>query len=65
MEKIKKLTIGGEGRLLESSKNEVINLMKNIEFTETENIIKHKNLLPHIKNSKKILTFRDIETEKK
>ena len=28
------------------------------------NIIKHKNLLSHIKMGKEILTFDDIETEK-
>ena len=30
-----------------------------------QNIIKHKNVLPRIKMSKEVLTFRDIEIEKK
>ena len=39
--------------------------MQNINLTEKKrNIIKHKNLLSHIKMSKKILMFGDIETEK-
>ena len=30
-----------------------------------QNITKHKNVLPRIKMSKEVLTFRDIEIEKK
>ena len=47
------------------SKSEAINVMQNINLTEKKrNIIKHKNLLSHIKMSEKILMFGDIETEK-
>ena len=45
-------------------KNEAINLMQNADLTGKKwNIIKHKNLLSHIKNRKE--TFGDIEIEKK
>ena len=40
------------------SKNETINVMKNINFTEKA---KHKYLLSHIKIGKEISTFGDIE----
>ena len=37
------------------SKNEAINLMQNVDLTEKkQNIIKHKNLLSHIKMDKEI-----------
>ena len=40
--------------------------MQNADLTGKKwNIIKHKNLLSHIKNSKEILTFGDIEIKKK
>ena len=39
--------------------------MKNIDLTEKkQNIIKDKSLLSHIKMSKEILTFVEIEIEK-
>ena len=44
------------------SKNETINVMKNINFTEKA---KHKHLLLHIKIGKEISTFGDIEIKKK
>ena len=48
------------------SKNETINLMQNADLTEKKrSIIKHENLLSHIKIGKEILTFEDIETKKK
>ena len=48
------------------SKNEAINLMQNADLTEKKwNIIKHKNLLSRIKMGEEILTFGDIEIEKK
>ena len=43
------------------SKNETINIMENTNLTEK----KHKNLLSHVKLSKEILTFRNIEIKKK
>ena len=46
------------------SKDEAINLMQNADLTEKVNIIKHKNLLPHIKMGKEILTSGDNEIEK-
>ena len=46
------------------SKNEAINLMQNTDLTKKPNIIKHKNLLSHVKMGKEILTFGDIEIEK-
>ena len=45
------------------SKNEAINLMKNLDFNK-KNIKKHKNLLTVVKLGKEILTFRNIEIEK-
>ena len=33
-------------------------------MTEKQNIIKHKNVLPHIKLGKEISAFGDIEIEK-
>ena len=46
------------------SKSESI--MQNADLTERKwKIIKHKNLLSHIKMGKEILTFGDIEIEKK
>ena len=53
------------------SKNKTINLMQNADLTELEqniikqNIMKHKNLLSYIKMGKEILTFDNIEIEKK
>ena len=44
------------------SKNEAINLMKNLDFNK-KNIKKHKNLLTVVKLGKEILTFRNIEIE--
>ena len=41
------------------SKNEAINLMKNLDFNK-KNIKKHKNLLTVVKLGKEILTFRNI-----
>ena len=39
--------------------------MQNADFTKKkQNIIKHKNLLPHIKIGKEILTFEDIQIKK-
>ena len=39
--------------------------MQNADLTEKkQNIIKHKNLLSHIKTGKEIVTFEDIEIEK-
>ena len=47
------------------SKCEAINLIQNIDLTEKKwNIIKHKNLLSHIKMGKDILTFGDVEIKK-
>ena len=44
------------------SNHEVINLMQNADLTEKKwSIIKHKNLLLHIKMGKEILTFGGIE----
>ena len=49
----------------EISKSEAIMLMGSINVTEKKrNIIKHKNLLSHIKMSKQILTFGDTEIKK-
>ena len=45
------------------SKNEAINLMKNLDFNK-KNIKKHKNLLTVVKLGKEILMFRNIEIEK-
>ena len=40
--------------------------MQNADLTKKKwNIIKHKNLLSHIKMGTKILTFGNIEIEKK
>ena len=53
------------------SKNKAINLMQDADLTELEqniikqNIMKHKNLLSYIKMGKEILTFDNIEIEKK
>ena len=47
------------------SKNEAISVMQNAVLTKTQNIIKHKNLLSHIKMGKEILTLRDNKIEKK
>ena len=53
------------------SKNKTINLMQNADLTELEqniikqNITKHKNLLSYIKMGKEILSFDNIEIEKK
>ena len=47
------------------SKNEAINLMQNADLTEKWNIIKHKNLLSHMKMGKEIVRFGDIEIKKK
>ena len=42
-----------------------INVIQNPDFTKkTQKIIKHKNLLPHLKIDKEILTFGDLEHEK-
>ena len=47
------------------SKNEVINLMQNAELTDKKRIIvKHKSLLLHLKMSKEILIFGNIEIQK-
>ena len=47
------------------SKNEAINLIQNVDLTEKKQIIiKHKNLLSHIKTGKEILTFDNIEIER-
>ena len=47
------------------SADEAINLLRNTDLTEKKcNIIKHKNLLSHIKMGKWIITFGDIEIEK-
>ena len=46
------------------SKNEAINLRKMLIEPKKWKIIKHKNLLSHIKMDKEILTFGDIEIEK-
>ena len=47
------------------SKNEAINLIQNVDLTEKNQIIiKHKNLLSHIKTGKEILTFDNIEIER-
>ena len=46
------------------SKNEVINVMQNTDITtKKRKIIKHKNLLSHIKMGKEVLTFGDIKIE--
>ena len=48
------------------SKNDAINLMPNVGLTEKSGtLIKHKSLLPHIKMGIDILTFGNIEIEKK
>ena len=48
-----------------TSKDKAINSLRNAGLTEKKwNIIKHKNLLPHIKMDKKIIMFSDIEIEK-
>ena len=47
------------------TKSEAINLMKNFDLAEKSRILKYKNLLSHIKIGKEILTFGDIEIEKK
>ena len=39
--------------------------MQNTNLTKKRNIVIHKNLLSHIKMGKKVLTFGDIEIEKK
>ena len=44
------------------SKNQAINLMQNTDSTKK---MKNKNLLSNINMSKEILTFEDIEIEKK
>ena len=50
----------------EISKSEAVNILQNISLSEKkkQNIIKHKNLLSHIKIAKEIITFDDIEIEK-
>ena len=51
--------------ITEITKHEAIKVMQNIDLTETDwNIIKHKNILSHIKMGREILTFVDIEIEK-
>ena len=47
------------------SKKEAIKLMQNADLTEKQNIIKHKNVFSYIKMGKEILTFGNIEIEKK
>ena len=48
------------------SKTEAIDLIKNINFEQKKwNIIKHKNLLPHINMGKEVLKFHEIEIEKR
>ena len=47
------------------TKSEAINLMKNFDLAEKSRILKYKNLLSHLKIGKEILTFGDIEIEKK
>ena len=48
------------------SKNEAINLMKNADLTEKGGTLQNiKNLLSYIKMGKEVLTFEDIEIEKK
>ena len=48
------------------SKDEAINLMKKCQFDQKkQNITKQKNLLLDIKIGKEILTFNEIEIEKK
>ena len=47
------------------SKSESIHLMRKGDLTKKKpNIIKHKNLLSHIKMGEEILTFGNIEAEK-
>ena len=47
------------------SKNQAINLMENGRLTKkTQNIIKHKKLLSHIKLGKEILMFRILKLKK-
>ena len=46
------------------SKKDATNLMQNADLTQKKwNIIKHKNLLSHIKIDKELLTFSIIEIE--
>ena len=47
------------------SKNEAINYMQNADLTKESRTFKTKKLLSYIKMGKEILTFRDIEIEKK
>ena len=47
------------------SKNKAIHLMQNADLTKKNETLKHKNLLSPIKMVKEILTFGDIEIEKK
>ena len=47
------------------SKNKAIRLMQNADLTKKNETLKHKNLLSPIKMVKEILTFGDIEIEKK
>ena len=50
----------------EISKSKAINLMQYADFTEKKgNIIKHKHSLSQIKMGKEILTFWDIEIDKR
>ena len=44
------------------NKSKTMNLKSRLK---KQNIIKHKNLLPHIKIGKEILTFGDIKLKKK
>ena len=48
------------------NKNEAVNIMQNADLTEKSRILWNiKNLLSSIKIGKEILTFGDIEIEKK
>ena len=48
------------------SKSETINVLQNIDLTgKKRNIINYKNFPSHMKMGKEILTFDDLETEKK
>ena len=49
--------------LVELAKEKVLNYRKILIWLKKWSIIKHKNLLPHIKIGKETLMFRDIQIE--